>query len=191
MWSRIICPALASICGMGSSSRNVSKGGGISLRRVAMLWRTAHATIMSHARSGQTLSPRRHWNLDFNIPNVCSTLTRVLLCARLNAVCGPGAGLGYGVMSVGRHGYPRSPRRYPSNCPAIKYKLWDILHKHNNWGLYFIKCNAPCWNLAFKLDLRYILASWTEPGHFASTLVIMLEASHITWWKKKIKIDSN
>ena len=28
------------------------------------------ATITSHARSGQTLSPRRHWNLDFNIPNV-------------------------------------------------------------------------------------------------------------------------
>ena len=79
MWARIICPALASICGMGSSFRNGSKGGGISLRRVAMLWRTAHATIMSPARSGQTLNLRRHWNLDFNIPNVCSTLTRVLV----------------------------------------------------------------------------------------------------------------
>ena len=180
MWSRILCPALASICGMCSPSRNGSKGGGISLRRVAILWRTAHATIMSHARSGQTLSPRRHWNLDFNIPNVFSILTRVLLCARFNVVCGPGAGLGYGVMSVGRHGYPRSPRIHPSNCPAIKYKLWAILHKHNYMrSMICSECNSPFWNLRLKLDSRYIMASWTEPGHFASTLVIMWEASHI------------
>jgi hypothetical protein len=140
----------------------------------------AHATIMSHARSGQTLSPRRHWNLDFNIPNVFSILTRVLLCARFNVVCGPGAGLGYGVMSVGRHGYPRSPRIHPSNCPAIKYKLWAILHKHNYMrSMICSECNSPSWNLRLKLDSRYILASWTEPGHFASTLVIMWEASHI------------
>ena len=133
MWSRILCPALTSIYGMCSSSRNGSKGDGITLRRVALLWWMAHLTITSHALSGQTLSPRRHWNLDFNIPNVFSISPWVLQCARLNVVCGPGAGLGYGVMSIGRHGYPRSPRRYPSNCPAIKYKLWAILHKHNNY----------------------------------------------------------
>ena len=57
-----------------------------------------------------------------SIPYI-SILTRVLLCARLNVVCGPGAGLGYGVMSVERHGYPWSPRRYPSNYPATEYKL--------------------------------------------------------------------
>lgn len=102
MWSRILCQPLQTFANVFLLEERV-KWGGISLRRVAILWRTAHATITSHARSGQTLSPRRHWNLDFNIQNVFSILTRVLLCARLNVVCGPGAGLGYGVMSVGRH----------------------------------------------------------------------------------------
>ena len=101
--------------------------------------------------SGKTLNPRRHWNLDFNIPNVFSILTRVLLCARLNVVCGPGA----------------ANTNFELSCTST-----TII-----WGLYVHNATHPV--VLLVLDSRYILASWTEPGHFASTFVIMWEASHI------------
>lgn len=43
------------------------------LLREAILWRTIHATMMSHVLSDDTLSLCRHWNQDLNMPRVLST----------------------------------------------------------------------------------------------------------------------
>ena len=77
---------------MGSSSRSlVCTAGCCSPLIIAILWRTTHATMMSHALSGVTLSCR-HWNRDLSMPMAISTQALVLQWAALKRCWGPGSG---------------------------------------------------------------------------------------------------
>lgn len=61
---------------------------------VAILWRTTHATIMSHVLSGVTLSLRGHWYQALSMPIVISTRALVWEWATLKHCWGPGSGSG-------------------------------------------------------------------------------------------------
>ena len=91
MSSLAALPSWTSAAGMGWSSAGslICTAGCCSPLIIAILWRTTHATMMSHALSGVILSFCRHWNRDLSIPMVVSTRALVLQWATLKCCRGP------------------------------------------------------------------------------------------------------
>ena len=80
----------------------------------------------------------------------------VLQCAELKRACSGVFSTGKGVISHGSSGYALSPNSMP-------FGWWD-------WN---------CLYSALSLRMR---ASWTDPGHFTTQLVIMRSAVHYEMW---------
>lgn len=134
-----------------------SDGGAGMFSCLARLCSIMHTRIVLHAFGGWMRKPcRRHLHLCLMTPMHRSTVVRVELCAKLYCLCFGVVTRGRGVISHMRSIYPLSPRMMP---------WWG------SWG--------PS-NASNKGDCLRILASCTDPGHFAITLVRIKSASHIT-----------
>ena len=144
--------ALSSGCGSGS----MSSGGGSSPSCVALLCNITHAQITRHTFFGcRRISPLRQRHLLFSTLMHLSTVLRVAQCARVYASSLASRGFRMGVNSQSRIMYPSWPRKTPSK------------------GL---RSDSNAVNSADSLK---ILASGTEPGHFATQFTIIMSASQI------------
>ena len=145
-------PSLESSTSSSSSSDSAS---GNAYKR-ARLCSIRQTVIISHALTGATRRRRRQCHLLLATPIDLSTVVRAELWWKLNAISRCVRGFVSGVRSQSRSIYPLSPNRKPVTG------LW-LLSKASN-----------------KAERRKIRASWTLPGHLATTSTNFSSASHTT-----------
>ena len=134
-----------------------SWGGGGSLRCLAQLCSMKQTRITLHAFCGWRRRPqRRQCHLCFAIPMLRCTVVRVELWVKLYRLCGRVVGRCTGVMSQGLI-------LHISTCQGVHPGEARFLQRQQTGQ--FLK----------------ILASCTDPGHLATTLINFRSASQMTW----------